>query len=220
MAFAPFVSFPTNRFAFGTANPEGLVPRPFASPTPLKARVCRCGRPLDVFGSHRSACAVVGTLGRRGFPLENAAVRICREAGGRVRINVFVRHLDLGVGCGRRIAPLPRCANSNRTTLVCLLTREGVTQPRTATVSGARLEVARRRKEARYPELAGDRGGARFVVLAGEVGGRFSHEIALWHQQKSGNSHSCCKVELTRRGFDGGVLCWRVPQLVLLHFCF
>ena len=37
----------------------------------------------------------VAPLGRRGFPLEIAAARICREAGGRVRTNVFV--LDLGV---------------------------------------------------------------------------------------------------------------------------
>ena len=46
-------------------------------------------------GHHRSACAVAGVLGRRGFPLENAAARICREAGGRVRTNVLVRDLDL-----------------------------------------------------------------------------------------------------------------------------
>ena len=55
------------------------------------------------------------------------------------------------------------------TTLVCFLTREGVAQPRTATMSGARLEVARRRKEARHLELADNR-GARLVVLVGEVG--------------------------------------------------
>ena len=46
-------------------------------------------------GHHRSACPVAGVLGRRGFPLENVAARICREAGGRVRMNVFVRDLDL-----------------------------------------------------------------------------------------------------------------------------
>ena len=34
------------------------------------------------------------------------------------------------------------------------------------------------RKEARYPELAGDGGRARLVVLAGEVEGRFSAETA------------------------------------------
>ena len=134
------------------------------------------------------ACAVVGTLGRRGFPLENAAARICREAGGRVRTNVFVRDLDLGVVDQfdtRRLEvvvdglPLFQGAQmAIDTTLVCPLTREGVAQPRTATVNGARLEVARRRKEARYPVLAGDRGKARLVVLAGEVGGRFSDETA------------------------------------------
>ena len=37
-------------------------------------------------GHHRSACPVAGMVGRRGFPLENVAARICREAGGRVRI--------------------------------------------------------------------------------------------------------------------------------------
>ena len=130
----------------------------------------------------------MGTLGRRGFPLENAAARICREAGGRVRTNVFVRDLDLGVVDQfdtRRLEvvvdglPLFQGAQmAIDTTLVCPLTREGVAQPRTATVNGARLEVARRRKEARYPELAGDRGRARLVVLAGEVGGRFSDETA------------------------------------------
>ena len=150
-------------------------------PLPLTARACRCGRPLDVLGHHRSVCAVVGTLGRRGFPLENAAARICREAGGRDpnqclcprpgprrRGEVVVDGLPLFQGAQMAID----------TTLVCPLTREGVAQPRTATVNGARLEVARRRKEARYPELAGDRGRARLVVLAGEVGGRFSDETA------------------------------------------
>ena len=52
-------------------------------PLPLSARACRCGRLLDVLGHHWSACAVVGTLGRSGFPLENEA--------GRVRTDVLVR---------------------------------------------------------------------------------------------------------------------------------
>ena len=34
-------------------------------------------------------------LGKRGFPLECAAAQVCREAGGRVSTNVFVRDLDL-----------------------------------------------------------------------------------------------------------------------------
>ena len=36
-------------------------------------------------------------LGRRGFALESVAVRICREAGGRVRTNMLVRDMDLDV---------------------------------------------------------------------------------------------------------------------------
>ena len=51
------------------------------------------------------------------------------------------------------------------TTLGCPLTREGEAKPRTASTSGLRLEVTRRRKEARYPELVGN-------------GGRFSDETA------------------------------------------
>ena len=52
-------------------------------PPPFTARRCRCGRPLDPCGDHRAACAGVGVLGRRGFALESAAARVCREAGRR-----------------------------------------------------------------------------------------------------------------------------------------
>ena len=51
-------------------------------PLPLTVRACRCGLFLDAFAHHRSACAVSGVLGRRGFAVESAAARICREAGG------------------------------------------------------------------------------------------------------------------------------------------
>ena len=157
-------------------------------PLPLTARACRCGRPLDALGHHRSACAVAGALGRRGFPLENASARICREAGGRVRTNVYVQDMDLGVVNQfdtRRLEvvvdglPLFQGAQlAVDTTLVCPLTSEGAPKPRSAVVSGVCLRAARRRKEMRYPELAGDGGRARLVVLAGEVGGRFSGETA------------------------------------------
>ena len=36
-------------------------------------------------------------FGRRGFVLESAAGRVCKEAGARVATNQFVRDLDLGV---------------------------------------------------------------------------------------------------------------------------
>ena len=64
-------------------------------PLPLTVRNCRCGRPLDSRGHHRAACARAGILGGRGWAVENAAARICREAGGRVTTNVMVRDLDL-----------------------------------------------------------------------------------------------------------------------------
>ena len=38
-----------------------------------------------------TACAMTGALGRRGFALESAAARVCREA------NVMFRDLDLPV---------------------------------------------------------------------------------------------------------------------------
>ena len=64
-------------------------------PLPLTKRTCGCGRLLDSSGHHRAACANVGVLGRRGFALESAAARVCREAGGRVSVNQYVRDLDI-----------------------------------------------------------------------------------------------------------------------------
>ena len=62
---------------------------------PLSARRCRCDRLLDAFGHQQFSCATAGVLGRRGFALESATVRACREAGGRVMANVVARELDL-----------------------------------------------------------------------------------------------------------------------------
>ena len=67
-------------------------------PLHFTARQCRCGRPLDACGHHRSTCAVAGVLGRRGYPLETAAAKVCRDAGARVRLNTMVRDLDLLLG--------------------------------------------------------------------------------------------------------------------------
>ena len=36
----------------------------------------------------------LGVLGRRGFALESAAARVCREVGGRVRPNLLMREMD------------------------------------------------------------------------------------------------------------------------------
>ena len=128
----------------------------------------------------------MGVLGRRGFALESAAARVCREAGGRVSVNVAVRDLDIGVpneADARRLEvvvdglPLFHGAQLGvDTTLVSVLRRDGTPHPRCANEDGAALAAARRRKAARYPELAGQHGRARLVVLASEVGGRWSEE--------------------------------------------
>ena len=134
-----------------------------------------------------------------------------------MRTNVFVRDLDLGVVD----TSLPRSETGSGHDVGVPLDQRRRSKPRTTTTSGVCLEVARRRKEARYKELAGDGGRARMVVLAGEVGGRFSAETAsssvVWLQRKYGTCPSPCKAGPTRRGCDGGVQFWHAPRPGLLH---
>ena len=102
-------------------------------------------------------------LGRRGFALESAAARVCREAGARVGTNILVRDLDL-VPQGRPDScrlevvadglPLFHGAQlAINTTLVSPVGRDGL--PRCAKEDGAARTIARRRKERTYPELTG-----------------------------------------------------------------
>ena len=75
--------------------------------------LCRCPPPtagvavhVDSRGHHRAACARAGVLGRRGFAVESAAARICREGGARVTDNVMIRDMDLAApnpGDARRL---------------------------------------------------------------------------------------------------------------------
>ena len=97
-----------------------LLLRRLRVPLSLTQRDCRCGRPLDSCGHHRAACARSGVLGRRGFAVESAAARVCREGGARVTTNKIprsrhgccppesTRHETSGGGRGR--APLVRGA--------------------------------------------------------------------------------------------------------------
>ena len=164
-------------------------------PLPPTKRTCGCGRLLDSFGHHCAACANVGVLGRRGFALESAAARVCREAGARVSVNQLVRDLDIAApdaGDNRRLEvvadglPLFHGAQlAIDTTMVSPLSRTGLPHARCADVDGAATVAARRRKERRYPELSGEQGRARLVVLACEVGGRFSEECRHFLSQLS-----------------------------------
>ena len=119
-------------------------------------------------------------LGRRGFALESAAARVCREAGARVGTNILVRDLDLPQGRpdSRQLEvvadglPLFHGAQlAIDTPLVSPVGRDGLPRSRCAREDGAALTIARRRKERTCPELTGRFGRAKLVVFGCEVGG-------------------------------------------------
>ena len=153
-----------------------LLQRRLHLPLPLSKRICGCGQPLDPFGHHRAACSRTGALGMRGFALESAAARVCREAGGRVVTNMCVRDMDLGVlvaGDNRRLEVvvdgLPLHGGVQLavdTTLVSFVRGSGEPRQGAATTDGVALTQARRRKEKTYRELTGPGARARLVVLA------------------------------------------------------
>ena len=124
-------------------------------------------------------------LKTRSVPLEKAAARICREAGGRVAENQLLRDLNLGgvdPHDGRRLEViangLPLWGGAQLAidaTLVSPVRADGSAQPGAADEDGVQLAVARARKERAYPELLEAR-RCRLVVLGLEVGGRWSEE--------------------------------------------
>ena len=195
-----------------------LLLRRFWRPLPLSASACRCGRPLDDLAHHRSACATSGVLGRRGFALESAAARVCREAGGRVT-------LSLQLPCTVRVSDLdlpPRGAHDQRRLEVVadglplfhgaqLAIDNGVSSegdgrpgPQCARVDGAALVRARRRKETTYNELSGAR--QWLVVLACEVGGRWSGECQNFRRRRSGMNPQRSPRLAAKMEFRSGVL--------------
>ena len=122
--------------------------------------------------------------------------RICREACGRVCTNLTVRDTDMpapDVHDGRRLEVvvdgLPLRGGSHLaidTTMVCALHRDGTPRRRAAECDGVALKAARRKKEATYPELLGQRRRAQLVVIAVEVGGRWSPETRSFFSQLAG----------------------------------
>ena len=113
-----------------------LLSRRLRLPLPFSSRLCQCGRSLDVFGHHRAACSRAGVLGRRGFPVESVAVRICREPTSWSEIWILGRPTSLTAG-GLKWLPtgclcLEACSWpwTPRWCLLCIVTaRLDVTQP-------------------------------------------------------------------------------------------
>ena len=138
----------------------GASPSPTLASSPLASRTCRCGRLLDVLGHHRAACARAGVLGGRGFSVESAVVRVCREASARVSTNVFNPRLDLAVvgQDGRRLEVvadgLPLFGGAQLaidTTLVSPIRADGCLAISAQTWMA--LAQAHRRKQRTCPEL-------------------------------------------------------------------
>ena len=136
MASVPFTSLPISHHCRFDSQPFRVL-------LPSTARTCRCGLPLDPCGHHRAAFSVAGVLGRRGFAVESAAARVCREAGARVSLNVRVQDMDLALPdaldnrCLEIVAdglPLFQGAQlAVDTTLVSVLRRDGVPRQRSTT---------------------------------------------------------------------------------------
>ena len=96
MASVPYTCFPIAPHSRFDPQPfRVLLLRRLWLPLLPTARNCRCGLPQDSCGHHRAACAAAGVLGHRGFAVESAAARICREAAARVSLDVRVQDMDL-----------------------------------------------------------------------------------------------------------------------------
>ena len=210
MSGVPFTSFPTSPISRFDSSVFRVLRRLWL-PLPPSTRKCRCGRLLDVRGHHRAACAVVGVLGRRGYPLESAAARVCREAGARVSTNVLVRDLDilpLDRQDGRKLVvvagglPLFHGAQlAIGTTIVSLLRADGTPRPGSHARDGVALRAARRAKTRTYPELT--------VVLATEVGGRWSEETQVFLRQLAKAKARAAPVPLQTRAREAWLQRWR-----------
>ena len=98
-----------------------------------------------------------GGVGEERVPVGVCRAQVCREAGGRVATNVFIRDLDLAefnAFDNRRVEVIADGLTlwqgaqlAIDTTLVSLLRGDGSARPRAADHNGAALEAARRKKE-------------------------------------------------------------------------
>ena len=56
-----------------------------------------CHTPLDALGQHHAACMRSGRVKKRAVPTERTVARIFREAGATVRMNAFLKDMNVNV---------------------------------------------------------------------------------------------------------------------------
>ena len=211
-----FTSLPTLRETIFAFQPfRLLLLRCLAFP--LSAPWCRCGRPLLCRGHHRFACSRAGISDNRGHPMESVMARICREAGARVRTNVMVRDLDLGVFDqldGRRLEiiadglPWRGAQLAVDTTLVSPNRASGTARRHAAHWDGVALEEARRKKERKCPVTCTPPGGRS---RTGWGDGSLRRQTSFCEVLSPHKSSACLTISrgrLMRRGRAVCAPCW------------
>ena len=165
-----FTALPTSTLTrIDSSGMRVLLLRRLRFHLPLVQRCCLCHHFLDPFGDHRCACSTSGFLSLRGFDLEVAMARVCREAGARVQTNKFLRDLSIDgilLTDGQRIEVITNGLSlfhgvefAIDTTIVSALRRNGTAKPRNARADGVGLEQARHKKE-KIPRVVRRRGAS------------------------------------------------------------
>ena len=170
-------------------------------------------------------------LARRGFAVESAVARICREGGGRVATNRMIRDLDLAIPS----AGIPGASKSLwmafslfggaqlavDATMVSPVRADGLPREGAAARDGG-SHHSRQRKERTYLELSGHQHRCRLVVLATEVGGRWSLEtrdfLRALAVDRARLNHSCTREWNRHGGCGGGPSCRELLEFWFFHW--
>ena len=201
-----------------------LLQRRLSLPLPLSKRSCRCGRLLDAFGHHRAVCSRSGVLGRRGFSLESAVARVCREAGARVATNLVVRDVDLDVPNAHDNRRLEVVADglplfggvqlAMDTILVFAVRGDGQPQRGASNRDGVVLTRARRRRRPPTPNLCDRAVAQSWWFWPWRVGGRWSKEARTFVQLLA-QARARSEPFLTRRRMEQA---WRLRWYSVISY--
>jgi hypothetical protein len=123
--------------------------------------------------------------------MEKAVARVCREAGGRVRMNVRLADMNVAVAAQDEreveilVSGLPCFGGAQLAvdaTLRCVCSADGSPRARAHWEDAAVLTDAIKDKAEHYPELAGG-GRCQLIVFPVEVGGRFGQSAVKFMRE-------------------------------------